>query len=72
MNEKFFVRREGKIEGPFEESFIIGVIKQGKLKPTDELASNQNGPWEVAESHPVFISGKPKKRERFQLVNIRC
>jgi hypothetical protein len=63
----FLVKREGKIEGPFEEGFLITMAKQGRLLPTDELAENQDGPWEIAKTHPVVIAAKPKKRNTLQI-----
>jgi hypothetical protein len=67
MDKYFLVRREGKIEGPFEEQFLISMVKQGKLLPTDELAESQDGPWEIAKTHPVVIAAKPKKKNTIKV-----
>lgn len=50
----FFVRRNDKIQGPFDESFLSKVAKSGKLLPTDEIALSEDGPWVLAKDHAVL------------------
>lgn len=54
--DAFFVRRNGKIQGPYDESFLSKVARSGRLLPTDEIALSHDGPWVPARDHAVLAS----------------
>ena len=42
----FFVRRGEKVFGPVTGEQIVGLAKSGKVRATDEIATDKNGPWQ--------------------------
>ena len=46
----YFLKRDSKIHGPLDGGKLVELARAGKLKPSDELASGQEGPWQPAAS----------------------
>ena len=46
----YFVRRQSKVFGPVIGQQIVALAKSGKIHPTDEIATDKNGPWQPATS----------------------
>lgn len=45
MASEYWVRRQGKVHGPFTYKQVTGGVKSGKLAASDEVATAQGGPW---------------------------
>tara|TARA_R110002167_G_C12690390_1_gene652366 strand:- start:2412 stop:3584 length:1173 start_codon:yes stop_codon:yes gene_type:complete len=59
MSQKYFVRRNGTINGPLSVDKIQKLVEAKKLKPKDEIASTQKGPWEnLGSSYKSVINGE--------------
>ncbi len=41
----YFVRRGDKVFGPVTGEQVVGLAKSGKVRATDEIAADKNGPW---------------------------
>jgi len=41
----YFVRRGEKVFGPVTGEQVVGLAKSGKVRSTDEIATDKNGPW---------------------------
>lgn len=53
----FFIRRSGKIFGPFSQRQIEKGKLVGKFLPADRISYGQNGPWrEIASSDLQALS----------------
>ena len=46
----YFVKRQSKVFGPVTGQNIVDLAKSGKIQPTDEIATDKNGPWQPATS----------------------
>ena len=46
----YFVRRQSKVFGPVSGEDVLDLAKSGKVHPTDEIATDKNGPWRPATS----------------------
>ena len=46
----YFVRRQSKVLGPVSGQDIVDLAKAGKVHPTDEIATDKQGPWKPATS----------------------
>ena len=46
----YFVKRQSKVFGPVSGENILNLAKSGKVHPTDEIATDKNGPWRPATS----------------------
>ncbi len=42
----WFIKRESVVKGPVAVETLKRLVKEKKLKSTDQLASSKNGPWE--------------------------
>jgi hypothetical protein len=42
----YFVRRGEKVFGPVTGEQVVGLAKSGKVRATDEIATDKNGPWQ--------------------------
>ena len=42
----YFVRRGEKVLGPMTGEQVVGLAKSGKVRATDEIATDKNGPWQ--------------------------
>jgi len=42
----YFVRRGEKVFGPVPGEQVVGLAKSGKVRATDEIATDKNGPWQ--------------------------
>ena len=43
---QYFVRRGEKVFGPVPGEQGVGLAKSGKVRATDEIATDKNGPWQ--------------------------
>tara|TARA_R110002167_G_C12690390_1_gene652365 strand:- start:1531 stop:2349 length:819 start_codon:yes stop_codon:yes gene_type:complete len=56
--KKYFVRRNENVNGPFSVEKIQKLVEVKKLKPTDEISTTQEGPWEsVKLAYKSVVSG---------------
>ena len=56
---EFFIKRGGKIHGPFSESQIRAGLKSKKLSSEDLISQNRSGPWETVQSKsPMFAHSR--------------
>lgn len=46
----YFVKRQSKVLGPVGGQNILDLAKSGKIHPTDEIATDKNGPWKPVTS----------------------
>ena len=44
-SRSFFVRRGTSVNGPVAQAKIVALLKNGTLRPTDEVAPSAAGPW---------------------------
>ena len=49
---QYFVRRGEKIFGPVTGEQVIGLARSQKIQPTDQIATDKNGPWQAATALP--------------------
>lgn len=56
MNTSIWVRRRGKVNGPFSYQQVMAAIKSERVALTDEVASSPDGPWTTVQK-----SIRPKK-----------
>ena len=49
---QYFVRRGEKIFGPVAGEQVIGLARAQKIQPTDQIATDKNGPWQAATALP--------------------
>lgn len=50
MSKEFFIKRGGKVRGPYALDFLINNAKQGKLFSSDEISKTADGPWALTSS----------------------
>ena len=43
---QYFVRRGEKVFGPVPGEQVVGLAKSGKVRATDEIATDSKGPWQ--------------------------
>ena len=55
MKQEWYVRRQGKVYGPYTQS----TLYVDSVLPTDELGQAPQGPWQSASSFTGFAT-KPK------------
>lgn len=48
MSKDWFVRRSGKVAGPFSSSKLKDLIANGQVNESDEVSQSSEGPWQVA------------------------
>ncbi len=48
----YFVRRGEKIFGPVTGEQVIGLARSQKIQPTDQIATDKNGPWQPTTALP--------------------
>ena len=48
----YFVRRGEKIFGPVTGEQVIGLARAQKIQPTDQIATDKNGPWQPTTALP--------------------
>jgi len=57
---KYWIRRFGRVHGPFTQSQITGGLQAGKLSLADELGVQQDGPWRALEQIADKLSSQPR------------
>ena len=60
MSEKqYFVKRSGKIRGPFDTKKIKELVSTQNVLPSDEISTSEKGPWQAVR----LVSGLNSKSE---------
>ena len=59
MSDQYYVRRAGKISGPAKAKLLQQYAASGKLRPTDEVAISQEGPWHAISKVPLLAQHLP-------------
>ena len=52
MPSRFFIKRNGKVIGPFSPDAVKDRIGTGKIRVTDQIGSAGDGPWKAIDSIP--------------------
>jgi hypothetical protein len=51
---QYFIKRNEKVNGPFDEPQIKSGVKSGKLKDSDLISNSKNGPWQTVQDALPF------------------
>ena len=63
MEEEYFVRRRGRVAGPYEYEVMMKMGKTGKLFKSDEVSEDQVS-WSLAEETEFIPKTKPRATPR--------
>lgn len=67
MPQELFVKRNDQVEGPFELNFLRQLVKQKKIKATDQFSTACNGPWRDTEFLNEVLRGDLLDRKSIQI-----
>lgn len=62
MSNFRFLRKNGKIHGPFAPDRIDRLFSDGKLEPSDELAVHKEGPWQSITTIRALIERRKAEK----------
>ena len=54
MSQQYFIRRGSKVSGPAKAELLEQYAASGKLRPTDEVSTSQEGPWRAVQQVPLL------------------
>jgi hypothetical protein len=46
-SERYFIRRNGAVKGPYSLAKVESGLASGKLRDSDKIAASESGPWET-------------------------
>jgi len=59
---RWYIKRRGRVVGPYTSGQVFGLIKKKHLRPDDELRQGDDGPWRSAEQ-VARMAVEAKKRK---------
>jgi len=59
---RWYIKRRGRVVGPYTSGQVFGLIKKKRLRPDDELRHGDAGPWRSAEQ-VARMAVEAKKRK---------
>ena len=59
MSQQYFIRRGTKVSGPAKAELLEQYAASGKLRPTDEVSTSQEGPWRAVQQVPLLARHLP-------------
>ena len=59
MSQQYFIRRGSKVSGPAKAELLEQYAASGKLRPTDEVSTSQEGPWRAVQQVPLLARHLP-------------
>ena len=66
MSKQYYVKRAGRISGPFSGSEVKSGIKTGRLKEQDLISLSKDGPWRTLKG----VFKKIRAAEKKLLLNV--
>ena len=56
MSIEYFIRRRGRVFGPFQASELRKLAQSGKLVTSDDIARDRDGPWTASKNVPTLFN----------------
>lgn len=61
MSEQYYIKRNGKTQGPISTKVLKDLVKTKKIKASDEISASLSGPWEKFSKVYKSVLGNDKR-----------